>query len=112
MAEIESKMDTREFHDVATEVLFENDRVRIWNMVLPPGGETGLHKHELDYIQIEIEGDLIAGAPEADAGGTYQEYTEIEVEPGRHFYVERGGVENAKNIGKKNYRGILIELKD
>jgi hypothetical protein len=104
--------DLREFHDVATEVLFENDRVRIWNMDLAPGQETGLHKHDLDYVQVEIEGDRIAGVPAPDASGTYTEYTEIEVEPGRHFYVERGGIENAKNIGKKRYRGILIELKD
>ena len=36
--------DTRVFGDIATKLLFENDRVRIWEMRLAPGEKSALHK--------------------------------------------------------------------
>ncbi len=107
-----TEQDNREFHDVATTLLFENDRVKIWELALAPGEDTGLHRHYHDYVQVEIAGDKIRGVPEPDAEGTYTEQIDIDVEPGAFFYVEKGGVENAINIGEKPYQGILIELKD
>jgi hypothetical protein len=32
--------------------------------------------------------------------------------PGAVVYIERGGIETAKNVGKEPYREIIIELKD
>ena len=37
---------------------------------------------------------------------------EAEVQPGQYFYIEKGGIETARNIGKRRYREIAIELKD
>ena len=104
--------DGREVGPIATRVLFENDRVRIWEMNLAPGESTALHRHELDYVQVEIEGDKISGLIEPGAGGTYRKSFEMDVNPGAYFWVERGGFETAKNTGQKYYRGILIELKE
>jgi hypothetical protein len=97
---------------VATRMLFENDRVRIWEMDLPPGGESAVHRHDLDYILVQLEGDRIAGVPERDSAGPYDEYVEAAVVSGNAIYIERGGVETAVNTGKQRYREILIELKD
>jgi hypothetical protein len=108
----EEHPDNREVGPIATEILFENERVRIWAMNLAPGESTALHKHALDYVQVEIEGDKISGLIEPGAGGTYRESFEMDVKPGAHFWVERGGFETAKNTGRKPYRGILIELKE
>ncbi|MGH6617337.1 hypothetical protein [Sphingomonas sp.] len=104
--------DGREVGPVATGVLFENDRVRIWDMSLAPGEATALHRHALDYVQIELEGDKISGLIEEGAGGTYRQTFEMDVTPGQWFWVDRGGFETAKNTGEKPYRGILIELKE
>jgi len=112
MANAEKAADGREFGPVANRVILENDRVRIWELELEPGEQTALHKHHLDYVQVEIEGDKIKGLIEPDASGTYTKDIEVDVEPGRVFWVQRGGVEIAKNTGEKYYRGILIELKD
>ena len=30
--------------DVGTKLLFENDRVRVWDLTLPPGESTGKHR--------------------------------------------------------------------
>jgi hypothetical protein len=104
-------MNTRLLGDVATRLLFENDRVRVWEMDLAPGTRSATHKHELDYLLVQIEGDRIAGAPEPDTAGPYRDYVEATVEPGKTRYISRGGIETAINVGQRRYREILIELK-
>ena len=98
--------------DIATRLLAENDRVKIWEMDLAPGEESDVHEHTMDYILVLIEGDRIAGVPEPDSKGLYNQYIEADVQPGEYFYIEKGGIETARNIGKKRYREIAIELKD
>jgi hypothetical protein len=105
-------MAERVLGDVATRMLFENERVRIWEMDIPPGGESAVHRHDLDYILVQLEGDRIAGVPESDSAGPYNEYVEADVVAGNAIYIERGGIEVARNTGKQRYREILIELKD
>ena len=97
--------------NVATRMLFENDRVRIWEMDLPPGGRSDVHRHDLDYVLVILEGDRIAAEPEQDTAGAFREPIEFPVEPGQTIYVNRGGIETAINVGQKRYREILIELK-
>jgi beta-alanine degradation protein BauB len=104
--------EERELGPVATEVVFENDRVRIWEMRLAPGERSAIHKHDLDYMLVLLEGDRIAADPEPDTGGAFNQYFEADVVPGSVVYIERGGIETAVNIGKQPYREILIELKD
>ncbi|MCA9513013.1 MAG: cupin [Myxococcota bacterium] len=98
--------------DVATKLLFENERVRVWEMRLAPGERSPVHAHALDNLLIQIDGDRIAVEPEPDTTGPYTEYLEADVWPGHVLYVERGGVERAYNCGKRPYFEILVELKD
>jgi hypothetical protein len=97
---------------VGTQLLMENDRVRIWEIRLEPGQDSDVHRHDLDYILVQIEGDRIAGVPEPDTRGEYNEYIEADVTPGNFIYIGRGGVETARNVGQRPYYEILIELKD
>ena len=97
--------------DVATRVLFENERVRIWELDLAPGERSATHRHALDYILVQIEGDRIAAAPEPDTAGAYTSYIEAAVVPGKARYIGRGGIETAINVGRRRYREILVELK-
>ena len=60
--------ESREFGDIATKLLMENDRVRIWEMRLEPGQKSALHKHDNDYIMIQISGDRMAADFEPDSG--------------------------------------------
>ncbi|MBM4383329.1 MAG: hypothetical protein FJ091_08140 [Deltaproteobacteria bacterium] len=102
----------RKLGAIATRVLFENERVRVWEMRMPPGETGPVHRHELDHLLIQISGDRMAVVPEADSAGPYREYLEADVAPGQVFYVGRGGVEAARNVGRSEYHEILIELKD
>ena len=102
----------RTLGEIATRLLFENERVRIWEMRMPPGELGPPHRHELDHVLVQIAGDRMAVVPEPDSRGPYPEYLEADVVPGQFFYVTRGGVERAKNVGRETYHEILIELKD
>ena len=102
----------RTLGEIATRLLFENERVRIWEMRMPPGELGPPHRHELDHILVQIAGDRMAVVPEPDSQGPYPEYLEADVVPGQFFYVTRGGVERAKNVGRETYHEILIELKE
>jgi beta-alanine degradation protein BauB len=106
-------MDTspRTLGPVATRLLFENERVRIWEMDLAPGARSATHRHDLDYVLVQIDGDRIAAMPEPDTGGAFRDYVEGAVEPGKTRYIHRGGIETAINVGARRYREILIELK-
>ena len=44
--------------DIGTRLLFENDRVRVWDLALAPGESTGMHRHENDYLYVVIGGGL------------------------------------------------------
>jgi hypothetical protein len=96
---------------VATKLLFENDRVRVWEMNLAPGERSSTHRHELDYVLVQLEGDRIAADFEPDSAGAYQGHVEGTVEPGKTRFIARGGIETAVNVGARRYREILIELK-
>jgi mannose-6-phosphate isomerase-like protein (cupin superfamily) len=87
--------------NIATRMLFENDRVRIWEMDLEPGGRSDVHRHDLDYVLVILEGDRIGADPEPDTAGSFRERIEFDVEPGQTIYVDRGGIETAINVGKK-----------
>jgi beta-alanine degradation protein BauB len=93
-------------------VVFENDRVRIWELTIPPGQDSNIHRHDLDYILVILGGDRVAAQQEPDTGSTLPEYFEADVTPGSVVYVERGGVETARNVGDVPYSEIIIELKD
>jgi len=102
----------RRLGPIANRVVFENERVRIWEMRMSPGEDGPVHRHELDHILVQIDGDRMAVVPEPDTQGPYREYLEADVVPGQIFYVTRGGVETARNVGRRAYHEILIELKD
>ena len=107
--------DDREFGDIATKLLMENDRVRIWEMRLAPGEKSALHRHDNDYVMIQIAGDKMAAQFEADSKGPFGGaggYVEGDISPGNFIYAERGGVETAVNVGDEELYEIVVELKD
>jgi hypothetical protein len=99
---------------VGSKLLFENDRVRVWELRLAPGEREALHEHKHDYLMIQIEGDKVAGEFEPDSGGPWggESYVEGEVSNGMVLYAGRGGRERAHNVGKQPFYEIIVELKD
>jgi predicted metal-dependent enzyme (double-stranded beta helix superfamily) len=93
---------------IATALLLENGRVRIWEMQLAPGEASALHHHDLDYVIVLLAGDRIAAVP---GPGSPRAPREAEVTPGRAIYLTSGETEWAVNTGRLPYRELVIELK-
>jgi hypothetical protein len=94
------------YGNVGTRLLIENDRVKIWEMVLEPGEASDLHEHTLDYCLCIVEGSSI------DADPPDKPSFRTAVAPGQIFYVARGGTERAVNRSGERFREIIVELKD
>lgn len=94
---------------VANHVLYEDDDVRVWEMILQPGEHSDLHKHDHDYILVIDSGDLVAGVP--PKGSPMDFFVGKVPAQGNTVRVPKGGVEWAVNVGQKTYHEILIELK-
>jgi hypothetical protein len=107
-------MSERVLGDIASKVLFENDKIRVWEMRLEPGEKSDLHRHDLDYVMIQISGDKMAAHFEPDSGGAWGAlgYVEGDVAPGNIVWGDRGGIETAHNVGEQPFYEIVVELKD
>jgi beta-alanine degradation protein BauB len=105
-------MTKNEVGEVGTQLLFEDDRVRVWQVRLGPGEEGALHRHTLDHLLIQVAGDRIAVVPEPESEGPFRDYFEADVIPGAVVRVQRGGVERARNVGAEDYLEVVVELKD
>ena len=93
--------------DIGTELLFENDRIRVWQMVLKPGEESPHHRHEADYVFVYTTPSRITAFLEGQEPSTsdfddgFVQYTEVG--PGTNHHI--------RNSGTIEHRQILVELK-
>ncbi len=84
-------------------VTFENDRVRILESALPPGGKEKIHSHPACVVHFIEGGKVINHA----ADGTS---TESEIKAGVTVYREPV-THWTENIGKTTIRAVIVELK-
>ncbi|MDH3706710.1 MAG: VOC family protein [Acidimicrobiia bacterium] len=105
--------DERQFGDVGTRCLIDNDQVRVWELRLDPGASSDLHHHTHDYVMVQVDGDRIAADFEPDSGGTFAGATQLDgaVEPGAAIYARAGGKERAVNIGQQAFHEVIVEVK-
>jgi predicted metal-dependent enzyme (double-stranded beta helix superfamily) len=96
---------TAQLGNVATRLLLENDRVKVWEMLLEPGESSDLHQHTMDYVLCILEGESIDADP--PNGNTFH----ARVEPGQVFFIKSGGTERAVNRSGTRFREIVVELK-
>jgi hypothetical protein len=94
---------------VGTQVLFEDENVKIWELKLEPGEHSDLHRHDHDYYLVIDSGDLVAGIPPKESG--IEPFVGRIPPQGNTVRVPKGMTEWALNVGQKTYHEILIELK-
>ena len=96
--------------NVAQNLLFEDAKVRIWDMRLEPGEGSDLHRHELDYYLVMLEGDGIGGiCPKSEGLPPFA----IEIPPGGiTMAIPRGHLEWSVNVGTKTFYELVVEMKD
>jgi hypothetical protein len=94
-------------HAVGTELLFENDVVRVWDMALAPGEASPVHQHFHDYViayaeplEAEIHGD-----GRVERRGYLQGFVSYRPVP-----VAGSDIQQLANRGDRFHRHFVVEL--
>jgi hypothetical protein len=110
---------------VGTEVLFENDSIRVWEMVLAPGESCAAHRHVHDHIILypepatiraevggrpvvqHVEDGCVSYRAVGPQGLSPHSITNVREGPSRHFIVELLGpsASDAPSEHEHNGRG-------
>jgi hypothetical protein len=114
-------MSVNTMNRVGTNLIFENEKIKVWELFLHPGEKIASHDHRLGYMFYVFEGGTIAvynaddqqiNTLEMVAGDTLAFY------PDGKFLRSSDGIlskiqtyHSAKNIGDTIYREILVEMK-
>lgn len=108
--EIKKEFETNEFNGrIGTELVFENESVRVWHMTLEPGEKMPVHRHVLTYFWTAITpGRFLQRTYD---GTTYESNYEAGL---THFYdVGKGefALHNLENVGDTTMIFCAVELK-
>jgi quercetin dioxygenase-like cupin family protein len=90
--------------EVGSKLVFENERVRVWEFTLQPGEAIEAHKHDYPYFFYSLQGGTLEVTR---ASGV----TRATLEAGKVYYREGGDTHAAKNVDDHRYHEILVELK-
>lgn len=97
-------------YDVGTEVWFENDRIRVWEILLQPGERGPFHAHTTNYFWTVVEGSR---GLQRFADGTFaiRDYVVGETKYLEHT-PETALIHDLENIGDTPLRFVTVELLD
>ena len=94
--------------EVGPRLLFENERVRVWDLQLAPGESTGFHCHTTDFLYVVIgDGTLQTIFPD----GKREPPRDMWDGEARFRDVADETVHEAVNVGSGPWRNIVVELK-
>jgi hypothetical protein len=96
---------------VGTKLLFENDRVRVWDFQLEPGEATKVHTHRRDWLFVYVTEDNQLRIKYSE-----DNVRDDHLPEGHVGYFELDNIPEARrthqaiNIGTRPHRQILIEM--
>ena len=94
-------------HDVGTKLLFENDRVRVWDLDLAPGERVPFHCHATPYFFVCVDaGRAISRFPDGNA-------MTLDYEAGDTWFDEVANgdeIHDLENVGSTRLRFTTVEL--
>jgi beta-alanine degradation protein BauB len=94
--------------DVGTAVWFENERIRVWEILLQPGERGAFHSHVTNYFWTVVEGSR---GLQRFADGTFvvRDYMVGETKYLEHT-PETALIHDLENIGDTTLRFVTVEL--
>jgi len=114
----EGAFDTNEYADelesapgnfeVGTTMWFENDRIRVWEILLQPGERGAFHSHVTNYFWTVVEGSR---GLQRFADGTFvvRDYLVGETKYLEHT-PETALIHDLENVGNSPLRFVTVEL--
>ena len=98
-------MSTSVYGPKGTHVVFENEKVRVWEIELAPGETLGMHHHDLDYVVVALtEGETTVEWEDGRRETNQQA-------PGKLTWREAPHAHKLTNTGSAVYRNRMVELK-
>jgi len=91
--------------DIASCKIFENEKIRIWNLIVEPGESSDWHLHKNDYVTVVVQGGNLH--IEYDNGTIAESPSQI----GSTRYHKEHKVHRVTNNTDITYKNILIEIK-
>jgi beta-alanine degradation protein BauB len=98
----------RPVDEIGTELLFENDVVRVWSMELAPGQVSPFHRHLLDYLIVYVTPSRITRMHQPDDAGVTEEFADGWV---TYLNVGSGTQHLVRNDGPAAHRQVIVEFK-
>lgn len=90
---------------IGDEVIFENERIRVWRLTLAPNGVQPWHQHDLPYLVVPLTpGDNFMRFADGRERPTKET-------PGEVMWREAGIPHELTNRGQATYSNVLIEFK-
>ena len=104
-------MSNTSSENVGSKMLFEDDKIRLWELVVEPGGTVDEHIHRLNYAYFVTSGGLLRFAD----GTNPDEFHDSDFKDNQISYVsvpEEGKIDGRiTNIGTRPHRNYVIEVK-
>src|ERR1700710_232025 len=100
-------MSTQPTNQVGTHLLFENDRVRVWDLALAPGEWLESHIHRDDFLFIVVSGGHLRHAHPPHPADTH----EVQYKDNQVVFIEAENEilhHRLTNIGDAPYRNFVI----
>lgn len=97
--------------NVGTRLMFENERVRVWDFALAPGETMPRHIHRNDFFFLVAQGGRLRIVDPDNPG----DFRDVEYHDDQITFIEAGPdgqIHNPHtNVGDAPYRNYVIELK-
>ena len=94
--------------EVGTRLLFENERIRVWDLTLAPGERLDFHRHRTSYFyRCEAGGRLRIRTPDGEEAEYESPVDEV------HFHeigADDRVVHDLENVGETTVRFTTVEL--
>ena len=91
--------------DVGTHFRFENEHVKVWDLILEPGQTSPWHRHTMNYLFIVTQPGTLRAEFE---DGTV---SEGEYKLGQVVMGQKDSVHRVTNLGTARYANAIVELK-
>jgi quercetin dioxygenase-like cupin family protein len=90
---------------IGSNIKFENDLVRVWDLTVAPLGRKAWHTHKHPYVIVSVSGGKVE--IENVAGHTYR----VDETAGEIIWRDAGESHELRNLTDAPYKNILVELK-
>lgn len=95
--------------ELGTAVLFENERVRVWEVRLQPGERGAFHLHDTDYFWTVVQGGL---GKQRSPDGTFKLRRYETGDTSFQWSADDPMIHDFENAGDDEIRFVTVELLD